>query len=66
MDNNNRESIITDIGEGKEIIPAELPHASPPVRREKVDYDIRETIRAYPEDYPAILSGLEDFVRRWD
>jgi hypothetical protein len=66
MDHGDRESIISDLREGKEIVPPELPHQPAPVRREKVDYEIREIIRAYPEDYPAILSGLEDFVRRWD
>lgn len=43
---------------------------SAPIRyeriREKVDFEIRDIIRAYPEDYQAIKNSLEDWARQWE
>lgn len=34
--------------------------------KEKVEFEVRDTIRAYPEDYPEILAGLAEFFSKWD
>jgi len=34
--------------------------------KEKVEYEIREVIRAYPEDYPRIKQSLEEWAKQFD
>ena len=50
MANNNSEQTIGGKREGKE----------------RVDFEIREIIRAFPEDYPRILQSLEDWTKQFD
>lgn len=35
-------------------------------KNEKVDYDVRFVIRAFPEDYPRIKDEIEDLLKRFD
>lgn len=55
MDYNDRQPAISRKRQSAEIAP-----------REKVDYEIREIIRAYPEDYPRILQGLAEWTKQFD
>jgi hypothetical protein len=55
MDHNDRQPATGSKRKGSEIAP-----------REKVDYEIREVIRAYPEDYPGIIRGLAEFTKQYD
>lgn len=58
MENNNRKQTTDNIGQSSPAIE------DPP--REKVDFEIREIIRAYPEDYQRILDGLAAFTSQFD
>ena len=54
MENNNSEPATSVGGESEAIV------------KEKVDYEIREIIRAYPEDYARILDSLEAWTAQFD
>jgi hypothetical protein len=34
--------------------------------REKVEYELRFLIRAFPEDYPRLVAEFEEFVKKFD
>lgn len=55
MDYNDSQPAISRKRKSSEVAP-----------REKVDYEIREIIRAYPEDYPGIIRGLAEFTKQYD
>jgi hypothetical protein len=57
MDNSNSKPAISSSRQSSSV---EDP------KREKVDYEIREVIRAYPEDYPLILESLENWTKQFD
>jgi hypothetical protein len=55
MDDTPNKSPIDLVGKAEKII-----------HNEKIDIDIGDVIRCYPEDIPRIISSYKDWSRQWD
>lgn len=59
MGNSDRQSIAGRVRKGQRILEEKI-------EKEKVDFEIRDVIRAYPEDFPKIVKSLAEWSSQFE